>query len=67
MRDRRRSAAFPSPYLSDVADSLDRLSLLPLASLRKIQDQLVETSAQASATLAWGLQLKDAQTQDSAT
>lgn len=46
---------------------VDRLSLLPLASLRKLQDELVETSAQASAALAWGLQLKDAQTQDSAT
>ncbi|WVQ82898.1 hypothetical protein IAT38_005034 [Cryptococcus sp. DSM 104549] len=45
----------------------DQLTLLPIASLRKIQQELVENSAQASATLAWMLQLKDAQTQDSAT
>jgi hypothetical protein len=47
--------------------TIDRLSLLSLASLRKIQSDLVETSSQASSTLAWALQLKDAQSQDSAT
>lgn len=47
--------------------TIDRLGLLPLATLRQIQDQLVATSAQASASLAWSLQLKDAQSQDSAT
>ncbi|WVQ94166.1 hypothetical protein IAU59_001244 [Kwoniella sp. CBS 9459] len=45
----------------------DRLSLLPVATLRKIQAELAETSAQASTLLAWSLQLKDAQTQDSNT
>ncbi|ODN89738.1 hypothetical protein L198_06432 [Cryptococcus wingfieldii CBS 7118] len=45
----------------------DALSLLPLSTLRTLQQDLVTTSAQASATLAWMLQLKDAQTQDSAT
>ncbi|GFZ44555.1 hypothetical protein JCM24511_02279 [Saitozyma sp. JCM 24511] len=44
-----------------------RLSLLPIESLKTMQADLVETSAQASALLAWLLQLKDAQTQDSQT
>lgn len=46
---------------------LDKLSLLPLVQLKRMQDELAATSAQASALLAWLLQLKDAQTQDSAT
>ncbi|WWC57600.1 uncharacterized protein I303_100132 [Kwoniella dejecticola CBS 10117] len=45
----------------------DRLSLLPLATLRKIQAEVAQTSALASSRLAWELQLKDAQTQDSTT
>ncbi|WVF66552.1 hypothetical protein IAT40_001292 [Kwoniella sp. CBS 6097] len=45
----------------------DRLSLLPVATLRKMQAEIADTSAQASALLAWSLQLKDAQTQDSNT
>ncbi|WVQ72239.1 hypothetical protein IAR50_001788 [Cryptococcus sp. DSM 104548] len=45
----------------------DNLSLLPLSTLKTLQQELVTTSAQASATLAWMLQLKDAQAQDSAT
>jgi hypothetical protein len=55
----------PPPVLE--ADVLDRLSILPLSTLQGIQDQLVTISAQASATLAWSLQLKDAQNHDSAT
>ncbi|ORX35116.1 hypothetical protein BD324DRAFT_633933 [Kockovaella imperatae] len=45
----------------------DALSLYSLERLRTIQNELVETSAQASALLAWYLQLKDAQTQDAET
>ncbi|OXH41627.1 hypothetical protein J008_00512 [Cryptococcus neoformans] len=45
----------------------DALSLLPIASLRKLQADLVENTSQVSATLAWMLQLKDAQLHDSAT
>ncbi|KAK4683776.1 hypothetical protein P7C73_g6450, partial [Tremellales sp. Uapishka_1] len=43
----------------------DQLSILSLATLRKMQDDLVRVSADASASLAWSLQYKDAQTQDS--
>jgi len=46
---------------------IEGLSILPLAKLRELQDDLVETSASASGLLAWLLQLKDAQNQDSAT
>lgn len=46
---------------------LDGLSIMSLTNLRKLQEELVETSASASALLAWLLQLKDAQTQDSTT
>ncbi|KAK8844764.1 hypothetical protein IAR55_006614 [Kwoniella newhampshirensis] len=45
----------------------DQLSILSIHALKKIQDELVTATAQASAALAWSLQLKDAQTQDSAT
>jgi len=45
----------------------DQLSLLSLDRLTVLQESLVSTSAQASALLAWLLQLKDAQTQDSVT
>ncbi|OCF34874.1 hypothetical protein I316_03421 [Kwoniella heveanensis BCC8398] len=45
----------------------DRLSLLSVPTLRRMQAEIAETSAQASALLAWSLQLKDAQTQDSNT
>nr|XP_019014025.1 uncharacterized protein I206_00102 [Kwoniella pini CBS 10737]OCF52806.1 hypothetical protein I206_00102 [Kwoniella pini CBS 10737] len=37
------------------------------ASLQKLQAELAQTSAMASSRLAWELQLKDAQTQDSTT
>lgn len=49
------------------ANEPDRLSILSLASLKILQEDIVSISAQASAQLAWQLQLKDAQTQDSAT
>ncbi|WWC90184.1 uncharacterized protein L201_005117 [Kwoniella dendrophila CBS 6074] len=45
----------------------DQLSLLPLAALQKLQSELARTSALASSRLAWELQFKDAQTQDSTT
>ncbi|WWC97556.1 hypothetical protein V866_004440 [Kwoniella sp. B9012] len=45
----------------------DQMSLLPLATLQKLQADIAQTSALASSRLAWELQLKDAQTQDAAT
>ena len=57
--------AFPSPPGAD--DTVDALSLSGMDRLTSIQNELVEVSAQASALLAWYLQLKDAQTQDSET
>ncbi|KAL7420400.1 hypothetical protein Q5752_005370 [Cryptotrichosporon argae] len=45
----------------------DDLALLPLARLRQVQDDMARVSAQASAQLAWLLQLKDAQAQDAKT
>ncbi|WVO15987.1 hypothetical protein L204_103652 [Cryptococcus depauperatus] len=45
----------------------EQLSLLPILTLQKLQQDLVENSAQASGTLAWMLQLKDAQLQDHST
>jgi TRAP-type mannitol/chloroaromatic compound transport system permease small subunit len=45
----------------------DRLSILSLVSIKRLQEELVHTSSQASALLAWQLQMKDAQAQDSAT
>ncbi|WWD22682.1 hypothetical protein CI109_107175 [Kwoniella shandongensis] len=45
----------------------DQLSILSIHALKKIQDELVTITAQASAPLAWSLQLKDAQVQDSTT
>lgn len=50
-----------------MTDYVDQLSLLPPSALKKLQDDLVTMSAQASARLAWELQFKDAQGQDSAT
>lgn len=45
----------------------DQLSLMSVDKLRKMQDELVATTADASAQLAWLLQLKDALGHDSAT
>lgn len=45
----------------------DQLSLLPLSRLETIQSDLAKHTAEASALLAWFLQLKDAQSQDAAT
>lgn len=53
--------------MTDLACLSDQLSMLSLDKLRAMQAGIVDTSAQASALLAWSLQLKDAQTQDSAT
>ena len=49
------------------ADVADEMSLLPMARLEAIQTELVNTSAQASAVLAYLLQLRDAQSQDAST
>ena len=45
----------------------DQLALLPLAKLEALHADLAQQTADASALLAWLVQLKDAQTQDSAT
>ena len=45
----------------------DQLSLLPLERLKRIQNDFVDVTSHASVVLAWLLQLKDAQTQDSVT
>jgi hypothetical protein len=45
----------------------EQLSLLPLAKLEALHADFAAQTADASALLAWFLQLKDAQTQDSAT
>jgi len=46
---------------------LAQLSILSLERLKAMQEEIAQTSAQASALLAWNLQYKDAQAQDSAT
>lgn len=45
----------------------DALGIMPLARLRALQDELERHTADGSELLAWFLQLKDAQKQDSDT
>ncbi|KAK1921194.1 hypothetical protein DB88DRAFT_499959 [Papiliotrema laurentii] len=72
-RQREKYGLGSKPLLdTTVAEDLcgideDQLSLLSVERLRTMQQELVETSAAASALLAWELQYKDAQVQDSAT
>lgn len=49
------------------ADSIDQLSLLKPATLKKLRDDLKMITDQASARLAWEMQHKESQTQDGAT
>jgi hypothetical protein len=45
----------------------DQLSLMPLARLESLLEDLARNTADASTLLSWLLQLKDAQSQDQAT
>ncbi|EIW72963.1 hypothetical protein TREMEDRAFT_59121 [Tremella mesenterica DSM 1558] len=45
----------------------DALSIMSLSNLKNLQNELVNITSQASSTLAWLLQLRDSQIQDSAT